>query len=85
VKLASIPAAIAAVSPVGYVDFTAGWTSPANVPAAVKVAVKSLAAHWYENREAYTERRLDQVQQGWDRVTNQHKLGLFGSWGQTCT
>lgn len=71
-----------AVSPVGYVEFVAGWANTAAVPAAVKVAVKSLAAHWYYNPEAYTEKSLEEVAQGWARVVAQYRLGLMGEWGQ---
>ena len=39
------------------IDFTAGWPSPAEAPADLRLAVKILTAHYYENREqASTER-----------------------------
>lgn len=34
------------------VSFTAGYGAAADVPAALKVAIMMLAAHWYQNREA---------------------------------
>ena len=33
------------------VTFTAGWSDVASVPEAMKLAIKLLAAHYYENRE----------------------------------
>ena len=33
------------------IDFTAGYADAAAVPEPMKLAVKALAAHWYENRE----------------------------------
>jgi uncharacterized phiE125 gp8 family phage protein len=32
------------------IDFTAGWADPSSVPEELKLAVKMLAAHFYENR-----------------------------------
>jgi hypothetical protein len=34
------------------IEFDAGWADAASVPEPVQQAVKMLAAHWYENREA---------------------------------
>lgn len=68
------------ISPVGYFEFTAGWANAAAVPRSVLVALKSLAGHWYENREAFTERALGALEQGWDRLISQHKLGIRGGW-----
>lgn len=69
------------VRPCGYVEFVAGWANAAAVPKAVLVALKSLAGHWYENREAYAEGVLDEVAQGWERVVARYRLGLAGWWG----
>ena len=33
------------------IDFTAGWPTPAEAPADLRLAVKILTAHYYENRE----------------------------------
>lgn len=33
------------------ITFTAGWADAASVPDAIKLAIKLLAAHYYENRE----------------------------------
>ncbi len=69
------------VSPVGYVEYTAGW-SDTEVPKLVLTAIKLLAAHWYRNREAYTGERLGELPAGWCRVVNRYKLGISGDWGQ---
>lgn len=34
------------------IDFVAGYGAAAQVPEGIKTAIKLLAAHWYENREA---------------------------------
>ncbi len=34
------------------ITFVAGFGSPDKVPPAIKVAIKMIVAHWYENREA---------------------------------
>lgn len=87
VVLAGLPAEVetaagVAVRPVGFVQFSAGWANAAAVPRAVLVALKSLAGHWYENREAFTERDLGPTAEGWGRVVTGHRLGLSGDWGQ---
>lgn len=33
------------------IDFTAGWANPVEVPEEIKLAIKVLAAHFFENRE----------------------------------
>lgn len=33
------------------IDFTAGYGTATDVPGPLKLAIKQLAAHWYENRE----------------------------------
>ncbi|MDY3558119.1 head-tail connector protein [Gemmata sp. JC673] len=87
VQLAAVPARVTtaagiAVSPVGCVEFTAGWANAAAVPKQVLTALKLLAGHWYENREAHTEKKLAELPDGWARVVSRYKLGLSGSWGQ---
>lgn len=89
VLLASVPAEIStaagiAVSPVGCVEFTAGWASVEDVPAGVLTALKLLAAHWYEHREAWRDSafELRETPDGWKRFVTRYKLGLSGDWGQ---
>jgi hypothetical protein len=64
------------------VDFVAGWANAGAVPKGVRVAVRQLAAHWYENREAFTERKLGDLAAGWGHLTRAYGLGLQGDWGQ---
>lgn len=87
VRLASAPppattSAGLLVSPVGYVEFVAGWANAAAVPALVTNALCLVAAHWYQHRAAYTERTLDELAGGWRRVVDKFRSGLSGPWGQ---
>jgi hypothetical protein len=87
IQLAAAPAAVASasgipVSPVGYVEFTAGWPNKAAVPPFLLTALKLLAGHWYENREAYRVGQLTELPDGWCRAVTRYKTGLTGDWGQ---
>lgn len=87
VSLAAVPAPVLTaagvpVSPVGYVEYTAGWPSLSAVPRFVKTAVKLLAGHWYQNREAHSEKKLSELPDGWCRVVNRYRTGISGDWGQ---
>lgn len=87
VTLAGIPAAVATaagvpVSPVGYVEYTAGWPTAGAVPPLVRTALMLLAGHWYEHREAYREGALAELPMGWRRVVDRYRTGLSGDWGQ---
>jgi uncharacterized phiE125 gp8 family phage protein len=89
VSLASTPATLTtaggiAVVPVGAVVFTAGWSTPAAVPRQLRVALKLLAGHWYQNREAYQASAFEArtVPEGWARAVSRFKLGISGDWGQ---
>ena len=46
------------------ITFTAGWSSAGLVPARLKRAVKLLAGHLYEHREATLEARLERIPAG---------------------
>lgn len=46
------------------ITFTAGWATAALVPARIKQAIKLLAAHLYEHREATTEESLSKIPLG---------------------
>jgi len=50
------------------IDFTAGYADAASVPDPLKQAVKILAAHFYEAREAASETRLHSVPQTVDAL-----------------
>jgi uncharacterized phiE125 gp8 family phage protein len=43
------------------IQFTTGWPTPADMPPALRLAVKHLAAHWFENRQPATEVELREV------------------------
>lgn len=59
-----------------YVDFIAGWPNAAAVPLSVKTAIKLLAAHYYANREAYTEGQLVELPRGFTYVCGLWDTGL---------
>lgn len=56
------------------IEYVAGYASAALVPATVKIALKQLAAHFYENREAVTEISLSTAPIGVGRIVQQHKV-----------
>jgi uncharacterized phiE125 gp8 family phage protein len=60
------------------VDFIAGWPNADAVPKLVKLAILLLAAHYYENREAYRDSAFEMrlLPSGWARVVELHKTGL---------
>jgi len=56
------------------VTFTAGFgDSGADVPEPIKVAIKMLAGHWYENREAVTGRVLMKTPMAVDRLLSPYR------------
>jgi len=56
------------------VEFTAGWAAPADAPEELRLAVKLLAGHFYENREGASPERIFAVPQAVD--------ALIGPWKQ---
>lgn len=60
------------------VTYSAGWADAAAVPASVKLAVKSLAAHWYWCREAYAEADLKAVPMSFADFAKTYSTGLGG-------
>jgi len=50
------------------IDFSAGWVDAASAPEELKLAVKMLAAHFYESREAALPERLFAVPQAVDAL-----------------
>lgn len=86
VHLAAVPDPVTTaggicVTPVGCVEFTAGWASADAVPRIVRTAVLLLAGHYYANREAYLTGTLSELPKGWRDVVNKYKLGIEGDWG----
>ncbi|MTI43694.1 putative phiE125 gp8 family phage protein [Roseibium hamelinense] len=60
------------------VDFTAGYGPAANdVPAPLRQAVKLLAAHWFESREAASEQDFANVPYGFDRLVMANRVPLL--------
>lgn len=47
---------------------TAGWSNVAEIPENFKQAIKILASHWYENREAVTDLKLMSIPEGIDAL-----------------
>jgi uncharacterized phiE125 gp8 family phage protein len=50
------------------IDFTAGWADASEVPSELKLAVKMLAAHFFENREGAAAERVFAVPQAVDAL-----------------
>jgi len=50
------------------VSFTAGYGVDTDVPAALRVAIKLLAAHWYESREAASANAMNSIPYGVDAL-----------------
>ncbi|MBI1365764.1 MAG: hypothetical protein GC153_07365 [Alphaproteobacteria bacterium] len=50
------------------IDFTAGWTAAADIPEELTLAVKMLAAHFYENRESAGETQIFSTPQAVDAL-----------------
>lgn len=60
------------------IDFTAGYgAAPEDVPAPFRQAVRMLAAHWFENREAGTETAMASLPHGLDRLLSTYRVPLL--------
>ena len=60
------------------IDFTAGYgASPTDVPEPLRQAVRMLAAHWYEHREAGTELAMASLPFGLDRLLMPFRMPLL--------
>src|SRR5712691_2865836 len=55
------------------IEFVAGWETPADVPKALIVALKLVGAHFYENREASTERPMSLLPLGAQMLLSHYK------------
>lgn len=60
------------------VEYTAGWATLAEVPRAVILAIKLLAAHWYSVRESHQEVTYSATPYGFDRLCQSYSTGLGG-------
>lgn len=54
------------------IDFTAGHGDAASVPNLLKQCVLLMVGHWFENREAAIDRRIDTVPLAVESIVNQH-------------
>lgn len=55
-------------------EFDAGYEAAADVPALAKLAIKTLVAHWYNNREAFAEKTLGPVAATWESVVRNFRM-----------
>ena len=76
----SYPVTSPTITPKAFVEFTAGWDEAA-VPEGVKLAIKLLAGHYYDHREAFGTDNLTALPMGFRSVCDQYKTGLIGPWG----
>lgn len=72
------PAISVNVKPPVYVDYVAGWTSTGAIPADVKMGITLLAAHYFSNREAYIDGKLNELPEGFRALCAQYAMGLEG-------
>jgi uncharacterized phiE125 gp8 family phage protein len=67
----SWPAADAVTNSVR-IDFQSGYGNAPAVPTVLKTALLMLVGHWYERREAFIDRRLDEVPMAVRSIIDQH-------------
>lgn len=78
----SYPVTSSTKRPKAFVEFVAGWDDD-KVPEDVRTAIKLLAGHYYEHREAFSENDLNTLPMGFKAVCDQYKTGLMGPWGMS--
>jgi uncharacterized phiE125 gp8 family phage protein len=61
-----------------YVDYVCGFTV---VPNDVKVALKMLAGHYFENRSAFVTDNLKELPIGFLNICSKYSCQFLGSWG----
>ena len=59
------------------IEFTAGYGSPADIPPRFRNAIRLLAAHFYENREATGERKLESIPFGVQACIEANRVRTF--------
>ncbi len=59
------------------IRFIAGYGDASEVPASVKVAIKELCGHWYENREAVSAVRLMEIPLGISAILAPNRWGSY--------
>lgn len=57
------------------VTFTAGYGSASSVPPLLRQGIKLLAAHWYENREAASDRKFEALPMALQSIIDQQNYG----------
>ncbi len=67
------------------VTYTCGFSpisdeDPQEIPDAVRLYVLLMAAHFYQNREAFTDTNLNEVPSGCARISDMFKTPLGGTW-----
>lgn len=60
------------------VTYTAGYADAAAVPEDVKLAIKLLAAHFYWNREAFSDTDMKALPMGFLDIASQNQTGIGG-------
>jgi hypothetical protein len=59
------------------IRFVAGYGLAVDVPESIKLAIKFLAAHWYENREATSGIKLQSTPMGVDALLDAEQWGSY--------
>jgi len=77
--LDSYPITSSTKNPKAYVDYKAGWANN-EVPEMVKLGIKLVASHYYENRNSHTEVELKQLPLGFKAIVDQFKTGMTNNW-----
>lgn len=57
-----------------WVEYDAGYANPAAVPSSLKQAIRFMVGHWFENREAAIDRRIDAVPLTVESILQQHSF-----------
>lgn len=66
--------------PVGYVDYTCGYSDADDVPVDIKLAIKLVAAHFYEHRNSHEERELKVVSMGFKSICDKYRTNVISNW-----
>jgi hypothetical protein len=65
---------------VAYIEYVAGWADANSVPNNVKLAIKGLAIHFYENRNHFDTNDFKAVPMGFKTIAQQYATGINGRW-----
>lgn len=78
----NLPVLHASQLPAVRVNFTAGYANAASIPSLPVTLVKLIAAHWYEQRNAYTETNLKDIPAGFKAICGYRRLNYIGDWNK---